>query len=770
MLRLALLGSPELSLQNTPLTDQITGRGFALLVYLAVTGQQHTRNRLADLLWNDVSNYDALKKVRNILPGLRTILDDHLQIARETAAFNKSSAYWLDVEEFRTYLTSNHTKTNPESLEKILALYRGDFLGDFHIRNAPSFEEWVIQQREDLHQLAVQGFQRLTTYYLAEGNATAGLAASRRLLTIEPWHEEGHRCQMSFLAWNGKRDAALAQYAACQRVLEIEFASEPAPETTTLYEQIRTGAFTKRSRPGNKEQEAEKAEHRAWDKSQAHLTSNLVNPRATPLVNWREIPHPAKFYGRESELQRLTQWLGNGCRLIGIFGLAGQGKTALAAQWIRTHVRLALRPRAVIADTPQEISILAGFQHILWCSVADETPPQIIRRWLQALSEQAEVVLPEQWDQQVSLLIVELQRQRCLLVMDQEETFLPGGEHADSHWPTHKTYRDLLQRVGSSEHQSCLVLLSRESPLEFSRWEEQTPAIRSIQLSGLALDAGGQLLHAYGLTVSDTVRKRLIECYSGNPLALMVVAETIQQLFAGNGERFLAAETFIFDDLRTVLNQQFSRCTPTEREILLHLAIVEMPLSTEALWAGAMSPSAQWSYVEAHRALLRRAWIEAQPGGFGLPKLLQAYINAYLIEEICHELLGEGRTLLTPNSLLNRYLLVNAAAPDSVLTSQAGHLLLSVAKQLIVRLGQANLSKQVQSLVDLLQEQAQFTPKYLHVNLHYLLQHCASKGQENWGSLVTQFQQPERIVPDSKITHKRYPPVEMPSILIAHAP
>lgn len=164
MLRLALLGSPEISLQGNSLTDQITGRGFALLVYLIVTGQQYTRNRLADLLWDDLSNYNALKKVRNILPGLRALLETHLQISRETAAFNKNSSYWLDVEEFRSYLTSSQAQTNPQLLEKVLALYRDDFLGNFYVRNAPAFEEWVTQQREELHQLAVEGFQRLISY------------------------------------------------------------------------------------------------------------------------------------------------------------------------------------------------------------------------------------------------------------------------------------------------------------------------------------------------------------------------------------------------------------------------------------------------------------------------------------------------------------------------------------------------------------------------------------------------------------------------------
>jgi hypothetical protein len=50
MLRLALLGSPEISLHGQSLTEQITGRGFALLAYLAVTGESHTRETLAELL------------------------------------------------------------------------------------------------------------------------------------------------------------------------------------------------------------------------------------------------------------------------------------------------------------------------------------------------------------------------------------------------------------------------------------------------------------------------------------------------------------------------------------------------------------------------------------------------------------------------------------------------------------------------------------------------------------------------------------------------
>jgi len=719
MLRLALLGSPEISLQGNSLTDQITGRGFALLVYLIVTGQQYTRNRLADLLWDDLSNYNALKKVRNILPGLRALLETHLQISRETAAFNKNSSYWLDVEEFRSYLTSSQAQTNPQLLEKVLALYRDDFLGNFYVRNAPAFEEWVTQQREELHQLAVEGFQRLISYYLQQNNLAGGLAASKRLLAIEPWHEEAHRCQMLFLARSGKREAALAQYATCQRILAAEFNSEPTTETVALYEQIRTGALDKVIETGA----AALNTHQPIQGGQSLYPGRSVSAHSliSPQINWHEIPYSPKFYGRQSELSQVNHWLSAGCRLIGIFGLGGQGKTALAAQLIRTLAASALPPSLVDATPQISKATLAGFQQILWYSVGTEPPQQMVRSWLQTLSEQPLATLPEHWEQLLSLLMEQLRRRRCLLIIDQMESTSQYTDATNAHLADSKMYNALLQRIGTSDHQSCLLLLSRESPLEFTRWEEQTSTIRFLHLTGLTVDMSRQLLQGYGIAAPDAVLATLRECYSGNPLALIIVAETIQQLFAGNVERFLAAGIFVFDDLRTMLDQQFARFGVIEREILFRLAIEAMPLSTEALWATAISPPARRAYLEAHRSLLRCLWIEPHADTFGLPLVLQHYIIDYLTEQIGKELVSTQNVGLMPHSLLNGYLLRQSAtqAPDRA--NQPVQLLAVITKQLIAQLGQAGARLHVQSQVAMLEAQPQVDFKYALLNLQYLL-------------------------------------------------
>ncbi|NIP87304.1 MAG: alpha/beta hydrolase, partial [Planctomycetales bacterium] len=52
-LELTLLGQADVRLAGEPLTGFYSSKAQALLFYLAVTGQTHTRPALAGLLWAD---------------------------------------------------------------------------------------------------------------------------------------------------------------------------------------------------------------------------------------------------------------------------------------------------------------------------------------------------------------------------------------------------------------------------------------------------------------------------------------------------------------------------------------------------------------------------------------------------------------------------------------------------------------------------------------------------------------------------------------------
>src|SRR5262249_44046791 len=146
-----------------------------------------------------------------------------------------------------------------------------------------------------------------------------------------------------------------------------------------------------------------------------------------------------------------------------------------------------------------------------------------------------------------------------------------------------------------------------ERPREFVRLEAETGPVRSLPLVGLNAGAGQEILKARGLSGSAEAGAVLVKRYSGNPLALKLVAETIEELFGGAMGAFLTEETFVFDDIRDVLDQQFARLSALEREFMVWLAIEREAISAPALWDNLISPESRRAFLEASRSLQRRS-------------------------------------------------------------------------------------------------------------------------------------------------------------------
>ena len=305
-LTIRLLGDVSIQLDDEPLVGLPSRKAEALLIYLACTRRTVAREMLADLLWDDRPQVQALANLRSILSSLRRALGNHLHIARDAVAFNAESHHWLDTHAFalqmaalRGWLNTDErlSSETAEALRATLSLYRGDFLAGFYIRESRGFEEWVTLERERLHRLAVLGLRRLVQHFLDSGDYATGIEHAAWLLEIDPLSEEAHRQMMLLLARSGQRSAALAQYEACRRALANELGVAPTEETIALYRRIRSAD--------------------AWG------THNLP-------------PSPTEFIGREEELRALPRQLSDpGCRLITILGPGGIGKTRLAVETAR---------------------------------------------------------------------------------------------------------------------------------------------------------------------------------------------------------------------------------------------------------------------------------------------------------------------------------------------------------------------------------------------------------------------------------------------------
>ena len=310
-LSLALLGPPVVRRDGRPVTFD-TRKATALLALLAVTGREHSREHLADLLWPDADSARGRASLRRTLSVTAAVMGDGLVISRSAVTL-AAGLVQVDVREFETLIA----QPDAASLERAAQLYRDDFLAGFALRDCPDFEEWQVSVSEELRQSLARGLQRLVAVCIADGQLERAAGHARRWLQLDPLHEPAHQAIIRLHGWAGERSAAMRQYRSLVRVLDRDLAVPPLPETTQLYDDIRAGRLEPPPCPAADEPDV----------------SAPPAPVTWPLV------------GRDAELAALRaawQAAGPGSgRVVAVAGQAGSGKTRLIT---------ALRDEATRAD------------------------------------------------------------------------------------------------------------------------------------------------------------------------------------------------------------------------------------------------------------------------------------------------------------------------------------------------------------------------------------------------------------------------------------
>lgn len=733
-LTLQLLGTPQIFEDGEPVNGFITSKAQALFLYVATTQTLHTRGALAGLFWPDMPELNAKSNLRRTLPNLRKLVGSHLAISNQTMVFKRDKSYWLDVEEFTSAfgsISNQQLATMPlDKLAAQSALYRSEFLHGFQVQGLAEFEQWVLIQREHLRELAIRALTILASRYAENGAIEEGLVTTRKLLALEPWSEIAHYQQMMLLARSGNRAQALSQYNICRTLLMEEFDAEPSAQMQLQYERIKSNGFDFAAPilPQPMSQDVIKLKRAPF--ASAELP-------AVPQVEWREIPRAGTFFNRKQETVHLLQLLRNErCTLVGLIGTGGTGKTVLAAHIVRLL--------ATGADHASTESLSAPFEHIVWRSLINAPALEtVIQGWLQSLLDEQPTQFPSNIDELLDLLFTILREKRCLLVLDNLETILKGGAQAGHFENSHKEYQALLQRMGETTHRSCLLLTSRELPMIVSQLERSHPMVRSYFLKGLDDKSGVQLLAAEGLPAELKELPSLVERYSGNPLALKLIAESVLELYGGNVAQFLQDRTLIFDDIRTVLEQQFNRLMPLEREILYWLAIEREPISIRTLLQNWPQRPPRGKFLEAVRSLQRRGLVERAvddggevplPGERLAPRLMlqnviMEFVSDQLIEGLFHELIDrsiweqatEDHALI--HFTLNRCGLVKAQAKVYVREAQVRLLLQPLVRRLLEHFGRSYAANHLRRWLDYLRTQHPNLDGYAGANILHLLVH-----------------------------------------------
>lgn len=310
-LTLNLFGGVNLLHNGAPLAAPKSRKALALFLYLACTGRAHSREALADLLWDAASTTQSLSNLRTVLSRLPPPLASHLQITRDAITVAPASAPVVDARELERALVASPAQLSKQSAARLaLALenYQGDFLAGFQLKDAPRFDEWAMVERERLRILALESLHRLTNYHLEVGEYEGGIQTATQLLRLEPTDEMGHGHLIRMLAYTGQRAAALAQFETCRQLLQAEYGMEPNAALQALYSQLRDGTL-------------------------AIPTVNGVNTPAPP----HNLPAQlTPLLGRQTETTSLQALLRRpDVRLVTLTGPGGVGKSRLgeAVAW-----------------------------------------------------------------------------------------------------------------------------------------------------------------------------------------------------------------------------------------------------------------------------------------------------------------------------------------------------------------------------------------------------------------------------------------------------
>ena len=265
-------------------------------------------------------------------------------MTRQSVALDPALPVWVDVVEVARLVAA---RAEGEELWAGARLCRGELLAGFEVQGGELFDEWVLGRRAAARADHLALLARAVEDARERRDTAAGVEVARRMLELEPLHEEAHRALMWFLAIGDQRGAALAQFETCRYLLREELGQEPSAAAVALRDQIaQAGGFADLGPPPP---EGVQAVGGVWTAGSPEPGDRLPSRSGAPAPGgWGsgapgarapgagavEAPRPlTSLIGREQDLARLHALLDDpACRLVTLVGPGGIGKTRLALE------------------------------------------------------------------------------------------------------------------------------------------------------------------------------------------------------------------------------------------------------------------------------------------------------------------------------------------------------------------------------------------------------------------------------------------------------
>ena len=234
VLRLEFFDGFRLLIRGNETPFRVPMRVVELLAYLIFTrDRNHNRRCIAARFWPDAEPATRLANLRRhlytIVRNLPPAQCPYLLSDERTVRWNPAAPCSIDLVEFEAQ------RRQPSLRAAAVDLYRGDVLPD-------SDEEEIFVMRETFREALRNVLCGLIDEAEAAYDWESAVPYALRLVSLDPFADDGAVRLMRLRAARGDRGGALLGYRRFAQALRAEFDIEPLTETTRLFESIRTAS------------------------------------------------------------------------------------------------------------------------------------------------------------------------------------------------------------------------------------------------------------------------------------------------------------------------------------------------------------------------------------------------------------------------------------------------------------------------------------------------------------------------------------------------
>ncbi|MDB4891664.1 MAG: transcriptional activator protein [Gemmatimonadetes bacterium] len=244
MLFLRVLGGLALERDGVPIDAMGAQRkSLALLALLAVAGARGmSRDALIAFVWPESDSERARGALRQTLHAMRPRVGDVELLTGTSELRLNPEVVSSDIARFSDCLARGE-------LAEAVSAYGGPFLDGYHLSAAPTFEQWVAEQRSRLERDFGGALERLATDSASRGAFAEAVSWWHRLAAAEPLNGRVAIGLMRALAAAGDPAAALRHAAIHESLLREELDSAPDPAVVALAARLRSQPKASRVAP-----------------------------------------------------------------------------------------------------------------------------------------------------------------------------------------------------------------------------------------------------------------------------------------------------------------------------------------------------------------------------------------------------------------------------------------------------------------------------------------------------------------------------------------